>query len=334
MSTPLLPPFIYYGGKSRLAAQIAAMLPEHRQYVEPFAGGLSVLLAKRPSRLETVSDIDGDLMVFWRMLRDQPAELARVCAMTPHSRAERDLALQRPPDLSDVERARRVWVCLSQGRSGTLRPTGWRFTVDDSAKVPMPHVLASYVNRMSAVAQRIRNVSLENRPALELIEAFGKYRNTLLYVDPPYLASTRSVGGAHNYRYEMSHADQHTELAHALIRCRATVVLSGYPNALYDELYRGWHRYELDATTSQGGTHQTRTEVLWSNRPLQAPPGDIPLPLDDFDEEAPPVEEEFPDVAYCAVCSRPMIRKTTGRPRTTCSDGCRTELARRRRANR
>ena len=121
MSTPLLPPFIYYGGKSRLAAQIAAMLPEHRQYVEPFAGGLSVLLAKRPSRLETVSDIDGDLMVFWRMLRDQPAELARVCAMTPHSRAERDLALQRPPDLSDVERARRVWVCLSQGRSGTLR---------------------------------------------------------------------------------------------------------------------------------------------------------------------------------------------------------------------
>lgn len=38
MSAPLKPPFIYYGGKTRLAERIARMLPEHAQYVEPFAG--------------------------------------------------------------------------------------------------------------------------------------------------------------------------------------------------------------------------------------------------------------------------------------------------------
>jgi DNA adenine methylase len=93
------------------------MLPSHTRYVEPFAGSLAVLLAKPPSRHEVVSDIDGDLMVFWKVLRDTPEQLARACMLTPHSRAERKLALERPADLPELEMARRVWSALSQGRA-------------------------------------------------------------------------------------------------------------------------------------------------------------------------------------------------------------------------
>lgn len=82
------PPMAYYGGKTRLAAKIAALLPAHDHYVEPFAGSLAVLLAKKPSRMETVNDLENLLMTFWRVLRDKPEQLARVCALTPHSRAE------------------------------------------------------------------------------------------------------------------------------------------------------------------------------------------------------------------------------------------------------
>lgn len=68
----LAPPFTYFGGKQMLAGRIAALLPDHRHYVEPFAGSLAVLLAKPPSTLETVNDLDRDLMLFWRVLRDRP----------------------------------------------------------------------------------------------------------------------------------------------------------------------------------------------------------------------------------------------------------------------
>ncbi len=325
-----MPPFVYYGGKALLAQEIAQRLPEHAQYVEPFAGSMSVLLAKAPSRLEVVNDLDGDVMAFWRVLRDRPEDLVRVCALTPHSRAERDAALHRDDSLGELERARRVWVCLSQGRTGTLRTTGWRFTADDSASTSMPRMLAHYVERMRAVAARLLSVSLECRPALEVIAAYGRYRNTLLYCDPPYLAQTRSKGGAHNYRHEMSRRDQHEELAAALTACRATVVLSGYPSSVYEQWYQGWYRCELRAATSQGGQHVGRTEVLWSNRPLrEAGFVDEPLPLD-FGPPPLAADEGAP-VARCAECGLPMAVKPVGRPRTTCSDACRKALGRRRR---
>lgn len=123
------PPFPYYGGKTRVAQQIVDLLPPHGHYVEPFAGSLAVLLAKPVSQLETVNDINSDLVTFFRVLRDQPDELIRICALTPHSREEHALSRLRE-DLTELERARRTFVNLSQGRSASLRKTGWAHFVN------------------------------------------------------------------------------------------------------------------------------------------------------------------------------------------------------------
>ncbi len=266
------PPFAYFGGKNRLADRIIDLLPSHGHYVEPFAGSLAVLLAKPRSPMETVNDIDGDIMCFWRVLRDWPDDLARVCSLTPHSRAEHRAAY----DLNgcdDLERARRVWVRLSQGRNGTLRRTGWRFYEKPAgSSVSMPGYLASYVNRIAPCADRLAGVSLECRDALELIDAYGEHPEVLLYCDPPYLASTRGWGN--NYAHELRTDDEHIRLAKALNACQSAVVLSGYHSPLYDGLYDGWHRAELKAWTGNGirnGATKTdgdRVEVLWSNRPF------------------------------------------------------------------
>src|SRR5581483_5983322 len=106
MSEPLKPPFTYFGGKLKLAERIAALLPSHQHYEEPFAGSLAVLLAKSPSPMETVNDLDGRLMSFWRVLRNRPGELERVCALTPHSRTEY-LAAYEPAE-DELESARRL----------------------------------------------------------------------------------------------------------------------------------------------------------------------------------------------------------------------------------
>lgn len=258
-------PVPYFGSKQTIAPWIASLLPAHDHYVEPFCGGLSVLLAKRPSRMETVNDLDGELMTFWRVLRDRPDELLRACMLTPHSRAE--LAATWAPTTDDLELARRIWCRLAQGRSGTLRNTGWRHYIDPAGSVTsMPGYLEAYALRLAAAAERLHAVSLEALPALTLIGKYGAQPDVLLYVDPPYLGSTRGWG--RNYRHEMKSETEHRELAAALGDCKATVVLSGYHSPLYDELYDGWHRYEQQSMTGNAKTAKGRVEVLWANRPL------------------------------------------------------------------
>jgi DNA adenine methylase len=260
------PPFGYFGAKTTIAAQIAALLPAHEHYVEPYGGSLAVLLAKRPSRMETVNDLDRDIMTFWRVLRDHPAALERACALTPHSRAEYAAACQPAGD--DLERARRVWVRLTQGRARALLPAGWRFSENPDGGHSSKHAhISAYAGRIGPAAARLAGVTLECRPALEVIGAYGRHPGVLIYADPPYLGGTRAGS---RYRHEMTADADHQALAAALRSCRAAVMLSGYDSPLYADLYRGWHKREIRAHTGNAADSKARTEVLWSNRPLGA----------------------------------------------------------------
>jgi DNA adenine methylase len=269
------PPSPYFGGKQRIADRIVELMPKHGHYVEPFAGGLSILLAKPESKLETVNDLDSDIMTFWRVLRDRGDELTRVCELTPHSRGEYITSHDRA-DLDDLERARRVWVQLTQGRAGQLTRTGWRHNINpQGTSIGMPRYLDGYMQRFAPVIERLKRVSLENRPALDVIRDYGIFPDALLYVDPPYPASVRGGAGATNaYRHELKADGEHVALADALHSCAATVILSGYPSPLYDDLFQDWHQVRIETYTGQGnrgGTDGHRTEVLWSNRVLEDP---------------------------------------------------------------
>lgn len=259
----LRPPFPYYGGKQRIARKIVDLLPEHGHYVEPFFGGGSILFAKPVSAKETVNDLDGRIVNFWRVLRDQGEALEVLCALTPHSAEE--LTISFDPADDPLEDARRVFVMLTQGRGARTSKTGWRNIIDPNNPTPFNGFLKGYLARFGPAIERMINVSIEHKDAFDVIKNYGKHEGVCLYLDPPYLGTTRASRG---YALEAADEQFHEQLLSLVVVVDAAVVISGYPADLYEEYLWDWDRYEISARAN--GSAETggdaRTEVVWVNR--------------------------------------------------------------------
>ena len=263
MTTVTRPPLRYHGSKWTLAPWIIEHFPPHRVYVEPFAGGASVLLRKTKAPIEIYNDLDGQVVNLFRVLRDpaRARELLRQLRLTPYSRAEYDESWIVADD--PIEQARRLLVRSAMGHGTTAATagwkTGWRNYHGDQRHGPPSVGWRNLPDALEATIKRLRDVMIECRPALAVIEEYDG-PGALFYVDPPYLAETRHERYATAaYRHEMT-ADDHAELARALSQLKGVAVVSGYSSPLYDDLYGGWRRVERGARADGGGE---RTEVLW-----------------------------------------------------------------------
>ena len=255
MQGTLGPILRYPGSKWRLAPWIISRMPQHEMYLEPFFGGGSIF-AKKPARIETINDIDGDVINLMRIIRDRPEELARVVALTPWARAEYEAA-DEPTD-DDLERARRFLVRCWQSFGATLsKRTGWRNDASPARNTGCPstsRVCRLGSGRWLTVCSMLQ---IECRPALEVIRRH-RSSGTLIYADPPYLRSTRSGS---LYRHEMTDQD-HLDLLDALDAHPGPVMISSYACSLYDERLQGWTKEFRPARAEMGGSRQ---EVLWLN---------------------------------------------------------------------
>lgn len=265
-------PLSYYGGKARLAPWIVSLLGPHRCYIEPFFGSGAVLFAKPKCPHEIINDLDGNVVNYFRVLRDRPTELRAVCELTPYARDEFKAAKLDGQDLDELERARRYWVrssqAFNQAATETSRATWATSSVRGSN---MATTVRNALDRFAPAAERLLGCSIESDDACAVIERYGHARDTVIYVDPPYDPDTRSR--ARDYAIEMDQ-DGHRRLAATLHVTSAKVLLSGYSGPLYDELYGDWHRVErtVHRPASNHGDDSKRhaVEVLWSNRPFPA----------------------------------------------------------------
>ncbi len=258
--------FGWYGGKFNHLDWLLPLLPAAHHYCEPFAGSAAVLLNRPPSPVETYNDVDGEVVNFFRVLRDHGEELQRAIALTPFSREEFHTAITASGrGVSRLERARRFYVLARQTRTGLAQSAtlGRWANCKDTSRAGMSGVVSRWlggVEGLSDIAQRLLRVQIENRPALDIIRLYDN-PTTLFYCDPPYLHGTRGDNAA--YGYEMADGE-HIELAAALRRCVGKVAISGYRNALMDRLYQGWRRF--DATAKQAhSVKQLRFECVWMN---------------------------------------------------------------------
>lgn len=259
IDAPERPALRYYGGKWNLAPWIISHFPPHKNYVEPCGGAASVLLQKPRSPLETYNDLDGNVVNFFRVLRDRPDELIRKIRLTPWARAEYELSLE--PCEDEIERARRYFVVSYMSFNGATfynsGTYGWRHTADFRTRQPASYDLVN--NALDVIAKRLEGVQIENRPYDDVFKRLDN-DEALTYFDPPYQIDSRSA----NQRYGFDWLDDqlHIEAAALLRNAAGYVVVSGYACPLYTELYEscGWHRVDKEAQTNSGGK---RIESIW-----------------------------------------------------------------------
>lgn len=254
----------YPGSKWNIAPQLVKLIPEHRSYVEPFFGSGAVLFNKTVSDIETINDLDYDVVNLFRCIQEDAERLARMVMTTPFSREKYnetykvdvwDLLMPDEPYHKALRFLIRCWQ--GYGFRTNDSKVGWKHDVQGREK---SYALWSWYRLPEWVietAERLRMVQIENRPALEVIERFN-YSNVFMYIDPPYVLGTRAQK---QYRNEMLDQD-HEELLKVLLKSRAKIMISGYESEMYNNYLAGWEKKHF-SSCAEGG--KPRTETVWMN---------------------------------------------------------------------
>ena len=230
------------------------MLPEQYDqfYVEPFAGMAAVLLARPRVRMELINDLNGRVVNWWRMVRDQPEELGRLIDYTPHSRAEYDWALANMdnPNIPAVRRALAFTIAVHQSMMHADAPNYWfRHMSLSVGSFRLPRS-----EDIDMLAQRLRSVQLDTQDAVQIIRAAAPFPESVIYCDPPYPTADVTP-------YGVSEVNQ-DEIAAALLEVRGAAAISGYGEE-WDRL--GWRKECRPALRHNRTGGDPRVEVLWLN---------------------------------------------------------------------
>lgn len=245
----------YPGSKWRVADWIISHFPEHKVYCEPFFGSGAVFFNKPSVYIETINDMDGDVVNLFRVCRECPKELARLIEMTPFARDEFQACYERSAD--PIEQARRTLVRYHQsfGTSNSSK-NSWRNVQTYGG--PRCATMWNYLpTAIMECVDRLKEAQIENIDATEIVRRYDD-KNTLIYCDPPYLPNLRKRS---IYACEMDEK-KHIELLDALKKSRSMVVISGYDSELYNRELKDWNT-DTKETTAQLGLH--RTEKIWAN---------------------------------------------------------------------
>lgn len=252
----------YPGSKWNIARKLVEMIPPHHSYVEPYFGSGAVLFCKNPSDIETINDLDSEVTNLFKCIQKDSERLARLVMTTPFSREVYDNEfwdIGKTMYLSSFQRAAGFLVRCWQGHGFRTNgnKVGWKNDVVGRERAYALWNWYRLPEWIIEVAERLRTVQIENRPALEVIERFN-YDDVFMYLDPPYLLGTRR---AKQYKHEMEDVD-HEELLKVILQSKANIMISGYESDMYNYYLSGWNREYFQSCAEHSGT---RNEVVWMN---------------------------------------------------------------------
>lgn len=246
----------YPGSKWRIAEWIINKMPEHHSYLEPYFGSGAVFFNKQPSNIETINDIDEDVVNLFRVVRNNTEELLKRITYTPYSREEYNRAFIVNNQDDGIELARKFLIRCWQGiGSNNKYKSGWKNDVQGRERAYAVRNWYRLPDRIYDIVDRLKEVQIENRPAVELIKRFNSEK-VLIYADPPYISSTRMKN---MYRHEMTDED-HQELLETILQHKGPVIISGYENDMYNGYLKTWYKYQTNNLAEHG---LKRIETIW-----------------------------------------------------------------------
>ena len=253
--------FKWRGSKVILAEWYCSFIPPHIRWVDVCCGTASMTIAKTPSSLEVINDLDGHVVNFFRVLQDEDKHV-RLLRRIENSVASKELhkesvvALERDGWADDVDRAWMFWMKQWGGapmNTKTFMLPKFKPTKPDPKREP---------SNLEMVRDRLQLCYIENRGALEIIGRMNE-ADTCLFIDPPYEDTNQN-----GYNQETD-SGFHEELVAQLLKIEAKVMLCGYPNPRYDVLVEaGWRKEEREVNSNTcnyaKGVYETRrVECLW-----------------------------------------------------------------------
>ena len=245
---PLKSPIGWVGGKSKLKKEIISLFPEHSHYVEVFGWGLSVFFAKESSKLETVNDINNDLINLWQVIKNYPQSLSHYINLLFVGRVIfNNIRLKNYTPRNHIEKAAYFYYLVSQsfwsrGNNFAMSSKSWR----------KPKNLWKSFTKWS---DRFKFVTIENMSFEEILKKYDK-KDTFFYLDPPY------------YKYENYYAwgfkkEQHTLLRDTLKDIEWKFLLSYNDCSEVRELYKDFKIISSkEIAYTLGGSSKNRRKIV------------------------------------------------------------------------
>lgn len=260
------PPLTYFGGKQQMAKHILPLIPKHTLYAEPFFGGGAIFFAKEKSEIEVINDCNGDLINFYRILKNNYKELAKEIKATLHSREHHQAAkivLGFPQLFNSIKRAWAIWVLANESYSSRL-DSSWGYDRKKNTSAKRLHYKREEFTKV--YADRLEQTEIENADALQVIEIRDS-KNSFFYCDPPY----HNAGMGHYAPYS---EEDFEKLLDLLTSIQGKFLLSSYPSELLNKFIRKnkWHTKEIDmpiAVISRYKQGKRKREVLTANYPIE-----------------------------------------------------------------
>ena len=258
-------PITYYGGKQRMVKYILPLIPSHKFYCEPFAGGAAIFFAKENAEVNILNDTNRELMNFYNVVKNDFVSLEKEIAITLHSRdlhRKASVIYNNSDMFSDIKRAWALWVLSNQSFCSKLDGTwGYDVTRNSTTKKVISHKEGFSID----LAIKLQNVQLECADALYVIRSRDR-ENSFFYVDPPYYNSDMG-------HYDGYSKDDFEELLKQLSKIKGKFMLSSYPSELLSEYTNRfqWKNYSIESTVSvnqSGKLKKRKTEVLTMNYSL------------------------------------------------------------------